>query len=185
MKILSDSVKDVSKYVQLHSTQYEDNKGNIKEWSWIGRPNNTKAVMIIPIVVSESDNNKLCIIKEFRVPIKDYEWGFPAGLIDANESVEVCIERELKEETGLDLELIYEVTPFAYNTPGITDESIAIAFVKASGELSTDNLEASEDIEQFLLNQGEVAELLFQPDKKFGAKALLIMKYFARTNHIA
>jgi len=184
MKIWKDDCRNVSKYLQLHSTQYEDNEGNHKEWSWVSRPNNIKAVMIIPIVESETDNNKICIIKEFRVSIKDYEWGFPAGLIDENEPVEDCIRRELKEETGLDLELIYEVTPFVFNSPGITDESIAIAFVKANGELSINNLEASEDIEQFLLNQGEVKELLLQKDKKFGAKALLIMKYFARTNHI-
>ena len=183
MKILSDKVTDVSKFVQLHSTMYEDNKGNVKEWSWIGRPNKAKACMIIPIIISPWGNNKICVIKEFRISINDYEWGFPAGLIDDNESIENCVGRELKEETGLNLDLIYDVTPFAFNSPGITDESIAMAFVKASGEPSKDYLEPSEDIECFLLNQDEVKELL-STEKKFGAKALLIMKFFAKLNHI-
>ena len=190
MKTIKDNVTTQSKYMEVHSTVYEDKEGKQKEWSWVGRPSNTKAVMIVPIVIGKTEDNdyngdnRICVIKEFRVPLNNYEWGFPAGLIDVeNESVESCISRELKEETGLDLDYIYEISPYTYNSAGITDESIAIAFVRAKGTLSRDNLESSEEIETFLITQTEAYNLLLT-DNKFGAKAWLIMRYFAKHNHV-
>lgn len=191
MKIIKDSITNSSKYTQIHSTQYEDNKGEVKEWTWIGRPNNTKAIMIVPIVEGQYNksgglyvsNNKICVIREFRVSINDYLWEFPAGLIDPNENIEDSIRRELKEETGLTLDKIYHITPHVYNSPGITDETIAIAFVKASGTITKENLEASEDLEPYLFSSQEILTLL-KDESKFGAKAILIMKYFAITNNI-
>jgi len=191
MKIIKDNVTTQSKYMEIHSTVYEDKEGKHKEWSWVSRPNNVKAVMIVPIVIDKTEDggykglNRICVIKEFRVPlINDYEWGFPAGLIDvSNESTEECIARELKEETGLDLDYIYEISPYTYNSAGITDESIAMAFVRAKGTLSQDKLESSEEIETFLMDQSEVLELL-HTDNKFGAKAWLIMRHFAKHNHV-
>ena len=192
MIVTNDKIVFGSKYADVHSTTYLDNKDNEKEWTWVGRKKNTKAVMIIPIVENGykwingryEQQNQICVIKEFRVPINDYIWEFPAGLLDVeNENIDDAIRRELKEETGLDLIRIYQVTPFTFNSPGITDESIAMAFVGATGKLSKEGLESSEDIESFLMSQSEVITLL-KTEKNFGAKAWLIMNQFTKTNHI-
>jgi len=192
MKIVNDKIINSTKFTDVHSTTYQDREGNNKEWTWVGRPNVTKAVMIVALVEGECYwkgngfhyNNKLCIIKEFRVPVNNYLWEFPAGLIDTEiETVEDAVKRELKEETGLDVDYIYQISPFGYNSPGITDESIAMAFVRAKGELTTKNLEASEELEPYLMNQDEVVKLL-ETEKNFGAKAWLVMNHFAKTNHI-
>ncbi|MEM4260864.1 MAG: NUDIX hydrolase [Candidatus Woesearchaeota archaeon] len=192
MKIVDKQTRVQSKYLNLYDTHYIDKNDALKSWMWVGRPNKVKAVVIIPIVEEEyywngagyKQNNKVCVIKEFRVPINDYLWEFPAGLMDIeNEKIETCIERELREETGLKLEYIYQLTPFTYNSPGITDEAVAMAFVKASGKLSKDHLEFSEEVEPFLFNQAEVINLL-ETEKNFEAKTRLILNYFSKTNHI-
>ena len=67
------------------------------------------AVVIVPIIKTAL-GNRLVVTKEFRVPIWDYEYGFPAGLIDADEDIAETVKRELKEETGLDLVKINQVS---------------------------------------------------------------------------
>jgi len=75
--------------------------------------NEPDAVTIVPIR-SDGDSLKVVMTREFRYPIMDYEWSFPAGLIDKGESIEVAAARELKEETGLKMEKVIEETPACY-----------------------------------------------------------------------
>ena len=147
-------------------------RGN-KEINWerCSRKNNTKAIMIVPYNI---DNGKYIMIKEFRIPIKDYEIGFPAGLIESGENISKAIKRELKEETGLDLVEIVKVSPFTYTSSGMTDESIAIVFVKVSGKVSNKFLEPIEDIMPMLVSKEEMNNLLQDSTLKWGSKAWLI-----------
>ena len=73
------------------------------------------------------EEDKLVIIREYRVPLDDYVYSLPAGLIDPGEDIEVCAKRELKEETGLDLVEINKMdSGFGlYPSPGMTDESFS------------------------------------------------------------
>ncbi len=48
------------------------------------------------------ENNKILLIRRSRQPFKD-EWAIPGGRIEDNETVEECLKREMKEETGLDV----------------------------------------------------------------------------------
>ena len=100
------------------------------------------------------------MIQEFRVPIKDYEIGFPAGLIEENENIEDAIRRELKEESGLNLVSISEISPFTYSSSGMTDEAVAIAFVNVDGEVSDKFLEPSENIIPMLVSSDEINKLM-------------------------
>ena len=90
------------------------------------------AVLIIPIlldgVAAGTAEPKLVATREWRVPIWDYEWGVPAGLIDGDESVEEAARRELLEETGYELVEIQKVSPINYSSTGMTDEGIVMVF---------------------------------------------------------
>jgi len=140
------------------------------------------AVVIVPTVNTDS-GRKLVVTKEFRVPIWDYEYGFPAGLIDAGESVETTIARELKEETGLDLIRINHVSTPVYSSAGLTDESCYMAMVEASGNVSSEHQEQTEDIEVVLMNAHEIGELLAS-EKKVAAKAWGLFYHYHQLGRI-
>jgi ADP-ribose pyrophosphatase len=135
------------------------------------------AVVIIPKVTTP-EGTKLVLIEEFRVPIWDYEFGFPAGLIEPDQSIELTIKRELKEETGLDLINIESTSKPVYSSAGLSDESCVMAIVNATGTPSAEHLEPGEIIKTHLLNTQQIRQLL-DSDKKIAAKAWPLLYCFA------
>lgn len=187
MKILQTETLVKTQYLDLKATEYQDKKDAKKFWVWATRPNVKDIVVIVPILHGNDEdfsNNHLVIIKEFRVPLADYIYSFPAGLVDSNESIEDAIVRELKEESGLDVEKIIGYSEPVYNSAGMTDESVRIAFVDVIGEISNKNQEASEEIEIFQVNQEEAKKLLEDTNNKFDAKTWLVMKKFSSDGSI-
>ena len=166
------------KFLEIYEDEHDNGKKIVK-WERCSRKNNTKAVMIIPYHISKE---KYVMIQEYRVPIEGYEIGFPAGLIDGDESIENAIKREMKEETGLDLVYIKEISPFTYSSSGMTDEAVAIAFVDVDGEVSDKFLEPSEDIIPMLVSKNEIEKLMKQPYLKWGSKAWLICNNIVNPN---
>lgn len=140
------------------------------------------AVVIVPIVRTPM-GNRLVVTREFRMPIWDYEYGFPAGIMDGIEPVEACVRRELKEETGLDLVRIHHMSLPVYSTAGLSDESCHMVLAEAQGDPSKEYLEESEDIEVLLLDAGEVQNLL-DARARIAAKAWGLLYHFAVTGRI-
>ncbi|NIA17043.1 MAG: NUDIX domain-containing protein [Planctomycetes bacterium] len=140
------------------------------------------AVVIVPIIKTDQ-GNRLVVTKEFRVPIWDYEYGFPAGLIDAGEDIAETVKRELKEETGLKLVKINHVSRPVYSSAGMSDESCVMALVEAAGEFSNQWLEDAEDIETLLMDIEQIRALLAS-DKKISAKAWGLFYHYALAGEI-
>jgi ADP-ribose pyrophosphatase len=187
MKIIDSTVVNKSKFVTVVAVRYEDRKGNPKNWHMVTRSDPPKcitreiqrpdAAIIVPYHRLE---DKLVVIKEFRIPVGDYQYGFPAGLLDPGEHLAAATGRELHEETGLDLVRIYRHSPAIFSSAGITDEAIAMVFVEVEGIPGTHHNEDSEDIEVFLMDRDGVRELLQRRDIVFGARAWLVMDAFVR-----
>jgi 8-oxo-dGTP diphosphatase len=52
--------------------------------------------------------NKILLIKRSTPPFVGY-WALPGGRVDSGETVEQTIVREVKEETGLDVEVVSKI----------------------------------------------------------------------------
>jgi len=140
------------------------------------------AVVIVPTIETD-EGIRLVVTKEFRVPIWDYEYGFPAGLIDDGENMEQTVARELKEETGLELAKIKHVSAPVFSSAGLTDESCNMVLVEAKGQVSNKWLDHTEDIEVLLLDVEGVRDLLAS-NKKIAAKAWGLLYHYAQTGRI-
>ena len=100
-----------------------------------------------------------------------YNYSFPAGLVEEGETIEDMVERELLEETGLDLIRIKRISPMLCTTAGLCDETVAMAFVDVKQGTGKQHLDASEDIEVIHLTFDEMCQLCDSPDLIFDAKA--------------
>lgn len=179
-----------TKFLNLYEAEYINKLGENKKWTIASRKNKQEiddkffqgkkdkidAVVIIPRHIEE---NKLVIIKQFRVPLNDFVIELPAGLIDGNETFEEAVKRELKEETGLDLVNIdYNKTiEKTYASVGMTDEFFALVSCNCKGKVSLENLEADEEIEVKLITKEEGREIL-KSGQKIDVKAYLAISNF-------
>lgn len=188
-KIINIKKLTKNKWLNLFEVQYVNSKNKVINWSFASRkkePYKEKdkidAVVIIPIVDTK-EGKKLVVTKEYRLPIFDYEYGFPAGLIDDGETLSQSVERELKEETGLILKNIIGRSNKIISTAGMSDESTIIVFVEAEGKIEDKHQEDTEDIETFLYGVDDIRKLL-SSDKKVGAKAWGVLYYYSQIGKI-
>ena len=179
------------KWLNMFEVTYVDKNGRNKSWQLATRAREPKcvtgrftkpdAVVIVPFHTPE---NKIVITKEYRVPLADYEYGFPAGLVDDGESIEQAARRELKEETGLTLTRVISISPPIYSSAGMTDESVVMVYIECRGEPSTALNTVSEAIEVELISQSQASRLCEDPALKFDAKAWLVLSKFALKGHL-
>jgi ADP-ribose pyrophosphatase len=187
MKTIDSTIVSKSKFVTVVVVRYEDRKGNFKEWHMVTRSAQPKcitgaihrpdAAIIVPY---HREKDKLVVIREYRVTVGGYMYGFPAGLLDPGEDLAAAAGRELHEETGLELVRVCRYSPAVFSSAGITDETIAMVFAEVEGTPNTHRNEDSEEIEVFLMDRDGVRELLNRRDIAFGARAWLVMEAFVR-----
>lgn len=181
-------IKKITKlpYLNLFSAQYSDRKNNTKQWVFVSRSqeqnpmenrtNQPDAVVIVPYHL---ERKALVLIKEFRVALGGFQYGFPAGLLDKGETIETAGERELHEETGLKITKVLKTSPAIFSSSGLTDESVSLLFVECNGEPSNEYNEASEDIEVLFFTKQEAVHVVNDPKIKFDVKTWIILNHFA------
>ena len=175
----------------MFEVAYVDKNGRNRSWQVASRAKEPKcitkkfavpdAVVIVPL---HSAENKIVVTREYRIPLADFEYGFPAGLIDAGETIEQASRRELKEETGLDVTRITGISPPIYSSAGMSDESVVMVYVECDGNPSTANNTGSEVIEVELISPSQAFRLCENPTLKFDAKAWLVLSGFAKYGHL-
>ena len=111
------------------------------------------AVMVVPLL----DDGRLLLERQYRYPLGRVLLEFPAGKLDANESVQHCGQRELAEETG------YRAAEWAracviHNACAYSTEGIEIWFARGLA-LGSRQLDSGELIDLVLMTEAELDAL--------------------------
>lgn len=193
---MNNKIKDVktlvkTKFVGLYDVEYKNKQNKDRNWIVASRKNEDELKEVylegkedkidaVVIAAFHESEKKLVLIKQFRVPINNYIYELPAGLVDNNESMESTVTRELKEETGLNLLKINYVKSRqkVYLSPGMTDESVAFVYCTCEGELSNEFLEDDEEIESMLISKEQAKEIL-KSNEIIDIKSYLMLQMFA------
>ncbi len=134
-------------------------------------------VVIYPI--SQEHPDCIVLLRQFRYPVNSYVYEVPAGLVDAGEDPLEAATRELWEETGLEFHPVTEYDtmwkrPFI-QAQGMSDECNITVFGYASGQVSLQANEGTEDIEVVLADRVEVRRILREEHVSIRAAYLLML----------
>ncbi|GAA5235567.1 NUDIX hydrolase [Verticiella sediminum] len=109
------------------------------------------AVVVIPLL----DDGRLVMERQYRYPVRQAMIEFPAGKLDPGEDLQVCGERELREETG------YSAMQWAYAGQihiaiGYSDEVLHVYLARGlrAGERKLDE---GEFLDVFTMSRDELA----------------------------
>lgn len=134
---------------------------SVEELKAVNHQNKPDGVIIY--AVYGEDRDKVVLVKQYRYPLGDYIYEFPAGLVEEGEELLAAGMREFREETGLHLDAIPADAMYTlprFTTIGMTDESCATVYGYASGMPDVSGQEASEDIQIVLADRAEVKRIL-------------------------
>lgn len=155
------------KFIIRYDVTYETKDGKTKVYELISRDRNvtsfeqlqmhkTDAVVLI---LEDESRQKILLNKEYRMAVGGFVYNFPAGLIDAGETLLESGRRELKEETGLDLLQVLDIIPDSYSAVGFSNEKNQCIVGIAGGNFQPSD-STLEEIEAGWYTKEEVRALL-------------------------
>ncbi|MBR2047045.1 MAG: NUDIX hydrolase [Oscillospiraceae bacterium] len=127
------------------------------------------------------EKDRLVLVRQYRYPLGDYIYEFPAGLVEPGENVAEAGIREMFEETGLNFTPVRGgdcERPF-FTTVGMTDESCGLCFGYCSGTPTSDHQEDTEDIQVVLADRAECRRIL--KEENVAIMAAYMMMHFIAT----
>lgn len=169
------------RFLNLYDLTYEDENGKEIHWTMssrfsedqlacISKKLKTSAVCIVPKVMKDGEP-AIVVIKEFRLPLNDYVYSFPAGLIEKDEDSIACAVRELKEEIGATKFGNIKVIGSSLNSEGLTDECTTTIEAEIL-EFGEQDLQDEEDIKYEIVKIKDLNEYL--KDKKASVRLQLV-----------
>lgn len=77
------------------------------------------------VMMAVDEKNRVLLVRQYRLPARDYLWELPAGRVDPGETVLKAAKRELIEETGYKARTWTKLFTF-FASPGYVAEKMTI-----------------------------------------------------------
>lgn len=181
-KLISVKKLLADRWLNYYAATYYNQQAEPIEYHFVSRQGNLTTENLkqplqanaVGIFCLNQDASQVLLVKQFRLPLNDYLYGSPAGLIEADETPVETIQREIKEETGYQQITVKQLFKPSYSTPGITDGAIsqAICIVEDAAPGQT-HLEAAEDLTAIWVDKTEAQRIL--TDEKVSGRTQLLL----------
>ncbi|MGE4215357.1 MAG: NUDIX hydrolase [Anaerotignaceae bacterium] len=158
-----------NKFLNLYELEAERRNGRISPYYMASRIEEVEKLKIITgtnnadsVAIYGIYDKKVVLVRQYRYPIDDYIYEFPAGLVESGEDMVAAAVREMHEETGLTLTPVDSKSysrPF-YTSVGMSDETCGTVYGYLTGNPTNINQEDSEDIEVILADREECKRIL-------------------------
>lgn len=178
-----------NKYLNLYEFQAKRRNGKVAPYFVSSRATDVEQLKAVSDTVEPDGviiygvygekKDKLVLVKQFRYPINDYVYEFPAGLVENGEDMLEAAVREMYEETGLDFEPKKNHSAYSksfFTSTGMTDECCGTVYGYCSGTPSNLHQEESEDIEVVLADREECKRIL--KEEKVAIKCAYMLMHF-------
>jgi ADP-ribose pyrophosphatase len=77
------------------------------------------------VMMPVDDRGRILLVRQFRLPARDYLWELPAGRVDPGETPLQAAKRELREETGMRAQKWTKIGSF-FVSPGYVNERMTL-----------------------------------------------------------
>lgn len=178
--IKMEKVKD-GKYLKNYELTYLNRAGKEKKYEIVSRRDlqdekdlGSKSSGISIVAICEG---KLLLLNEFRMGVNRRIYNLCAGMLEKEEDIQTCVNRELYEEAGLVCDKIIDILPPSFAAVAISDTVTNIVIVKASGKLE-EHASVNEDIIPGLYSKDEVEELISK--ESFSSRAQICAYMFLK-----
>ena len=180
-------------FLNLYKMDAIDNKGRDFNYYFASRNDaqhikiHTKSMQpegIVIYAVTQENEPRLAVIKQYRYPLDAYLYELPAGLVDAGETPGMAAAREMKEETGMDFTeytggMDFYRRPY-FMGPGFTDETSAAVFGTVSGCVTDAMAEDTEEIQVILADKSQVCRIL--EEERVSLRGAYLMMHFLHSD---
>ena len=142
------------RFITRYDVEYVTSEGTPKTYEIISRNRNIRTLEelqnrkpdSVVMILTDENNERILVSREYRMAMAQWIYNFPAGLIDPGETPEQSAERELREETGLQLVRINDILDNSYSAIGFSNERNICVFGIAAGTFSKSTSDAEEII---------------------------------------
>lgn len=162
-----------NRFLNFYDMDVADTKGNPRKYNIASRSRDVESLKlstgenpadgVVIYALYGEKKDRVVLIRQYRYSIGDYIYEFPAGLVDEGEDFRQAGIRELREETGLSFHPLCVDPMYSrpyFTTIGMTDEACAAVYGTATGSISKEGLEDTEEIEVVLADKEEVRRIL-------------------------
>ncbi|MBV9265423.1 MAG: NUDIX hydrolase [Acidobacteriaceae bacterium] len=132
------------------------------------------------VMMAVNDEERVLLVRQFRLPAEQELWELPAGRIDPGESALAAAKRELREETGFEATEWIQLASF-WASPGYVDEKMNLFLALGLTEGQQEPME-DERIELGWFGKDELKQMIKRDEIKDGktlAGYFLWLEYLA------
>ncbi|AVR46298.1 NUDIX hydrolase [Christiangramia fulva] len=121
------------------------------------------AITVDSVVFCKADKFKVLLVKRKNEPFQD-QWALPGGFLEEGEDLETGAKRELKEETGVEVDSMEQVK--AFGTPGRDPRGPTVTIAFLSRIYCEEDLKPSDDAKDARwFEVDKLPDLAFDHDK--------------------